>query len=57
MLAAGLTLIFGIMGGQFSARQLLHVGCYLAWSLAAMTQILPWPPIGYAVVGVVWSGT
>ena len=56
MLAAGLTLIFGIMGVVNLAHGSFYMlGAYLAWSLSALTGSLPLAIVGGAVLSVLFG--
>jgi branched-chain amino acid transport system permease protein len=56
MLAAGLTLIFGIMGVVNLAHGSFYMlGAYLAWSLAALTRNLANAIVGGSVLSVVFG--
>jgi len=56
MLAAGLTLIFGIMGVVNLAHGSFYMlGAYLAWSLSALTGSLTLAILGGAVLSVVFG--
>ena len=56
MLAAGLTLIFGIMGVVNLAHGSFYMlGAYLAWSLSAMTGSLTLAILGGAVISIAFG--
>jgi branched-chain amino acid transport system permease protein len=56
MLAAGLTLIFGIMGVvNLAHRSFYMLGAYLAWSLSTLTGSLTMAIIGGAVLSVIFG--